>query len=373
MASMFETHSSCPSGLPPTGIVNVFRICQAAYCILAITLASLTGGCETVVDVDVPQANPRLVAQGFFTADSLWAVRIHESAPFTSPAAPRLIENAVVEITGSGEAPLQLIRTDSGIYTGRGFVPRAGQRYSLHAAAPGLPPTTGADVLPAAPAIVGYAAVLSARDVGIRSSRHVVEVKMTLEDPPNEPNRYGLLVIQARLSENKVSNQWRLLPPSLFLFESDNPAFGQPDFGFLDMEKEQYLAAFFTDETFDGQTYGLDFSFQYDLAGPDADLVTHRAFGIVVLSVSEHFYSYWKTAVRQAFTNENPFAEPLQVHSNMSAGPGIFAGFQFQVYPAALDTFDLERACAQSVELQMLCASLNSPQLPADVLSRSIR
>ena len=141
------------------------------------------------------------------------------------------------------------------------------------------------------------------------------------------------MVVQARWIEDRTMGQVTPLPPSLFIFESDDLALGESAFDFLNTEKTFYLEAFFTDGLFNGSTYTLNFDIQYDTPDPLAEVVVRRVLAVVLLSVSEDFFRYWKTAGRQALTNENPFAEPLRVQSNMTGGFGVFAGFQYRIFP----------------------------------------
>lgn len=57
--------------------------------------------------------------------------------------------------------------------------------------------------------------------------------------------------------------------------------------------------------------------------------------------MSDDFYRYWKTASRQAITNANPFSEPLRVYSNLTSGYGVFAGFQYCIFPLGASAYSL--------------------------------
>ncbi|MDX1429146.1 MAG: DUF4249 family protein, partial [Rhodothermales bacterium] len=91
---------------------------------------------------------------------------------------------------------------------------------------------------------------------------------------------------------------------------------------------------------------------------PIVDRIQDGAFAVAVLSLSEDFFRYWKTAGDQAFSNENPFAEPLRVHSNLSGGLGVFAAFQYDLVPLAAGTESFA-----SVTLADLC-TLSGLSLP---------
>lgn len=298
-----------------------------------LPVALLLGACETVVDVPPPPHETQLVAQGFFTPDSLWIVRVTHTVGYTSPDAPGFVDDATVEIWEDDRLHASPARTDPGTYVVTGKGPVAGRRYTLRVSAPGYPATEGNDALPLPPPVTAFAETVVRPGDGTPSRRRLLRLALTLDDPAAADNYYGLMVIQARWREDRTTGQLTPLPPSLFPFESDDLALGESEFDFLDTEKTRYREAFFTDGLFNGHTYTLDFDIQYDTSSPDASVVIHRAFAVVLLSVSDDFFRYWKTAGRQAFTNENPFAEPLPVHSNMTGGFGLFAGFQYRLFP----------------------------------------
>lgn len=304
-----------------------------------LSVALLGIGCETVVDVPPPDHEPRLVAQSFFSADGGWTVQVTRTVPYASAASPAYVDDATVEVWDGDRRIATPQRADSGTYVARGGRATQGLTYTLRVEAPGYPPIEGRSTLPPPPAVTAFRDTL-VPPADALSRRRITQVALTLADPPDVRNRYGLLVVQARWSEDQMTGQRTPLPPSLFTFESNDPALGESDFDFLNTGTTRYREAFFTDGLFDGSTYTLDFDLQYDLPRDEAEVVIRRAFAVVLLSVTDDFYQYRKTASEQSVANENPFAEPLRVHSNMTGGLGVFAGFQYHIF--ALEGSDID-------------------------------
>ena len=328
----FPREIAAPSSRARNDILWVFPI--------ALLTALLLGACETVVDVKPPPHEDRLVAQSFFTPDSLWVVRVTHTVGYTSPESPGFVDDATVEIWEEGHLRAQVAWADSGTYAIAGSGPVMDQRYTLRVSAPGYPSLEGSDALPRPVPVTAFnETIVQSEDT--TSRRQLTRLKITLDDPPDVANYYGLMVVQARWLEDRAMGQVTPLPPSLFIFESDDLALGEGEFDFLDTEKTLYREAFFTDGLFNGSTYTLDFDVQYDTPDPNADVVVRRVLAVVLLSVSEDFFRYWKTAGRQSFSNENPFAEPLRVHSNLTGGFGVFAGFQYRVFPLGASTVNV--------------------------------
>lgn len=306
---------------------------MAATLGLALTLAA----CETVVDVPPPEHDSRLVAQSFFSRDSLWVVRVTHTVPFTASTPPGFVDSATVEVWDGDQLVAQPARSDSGTYVATGRGAKEGGEYTLRIEAPGFPSIEGSDALPSSPQITAFQTT-PVQPADPTSRRRITQIDITLDDPSDIDNYYGLLVLQARWRENRQTGRLTPMAPSLFPFGSGDPALGESTFDFLDTDKTLYREAFFTDGLFDGSSYTIDVDIQYDTPRPEATVVIRRTFAVALLSVSEDFYRYWKTANEQALTNENPFAEPLRVHSNMTGGFGVFAGFQYRLFPVGADS-----------------------------------
>ena len=328
--------------------------------LLVLLAATLAAGCETVVDVPPPEHTPQLVVQSFFAGDSIWSARVTHTVPYLSEERPGFVDDATVEVWEGGRPLVTPTRVDSGTYVAIGPVPDPERPYTLRVEAPGYPSVEGTDRLPAAPPVAAL------RDTTLMPSgpdalRRLTRVRLTLDDAPG-PDYYGLMVVQALWRERRSTGEREPLPPSLFTFLSSEPVLGEGELDFLDTDQSRYRHAFFTDGLFDGTTYTLDFDLVYGAPDPEAEVVVRRAFAVVVLTVSEDFYRYWQTSDRQERTNENPFAEPLRVHSNLEGGFGIFAGYRARVFPLSedatgTDAVDLRSLCRLAEDPPPMCSS----------------
>ena len=83
----------------------------------------------------------------------------------------------------------------------------------------------------------------------------------------------------------------------------------------------------FSDKYFDGQEYTMPVSF---FVGHDSG--RRMNLNIYLLSVSEQYYKYVSSAIKQQENNDDYYAEPTQVYNNINNGFGIFAGFSVSKY-----------------------------------------
>ncbi len=303
--------------------------------LLAMLILAALMGCETVIDVNVPEHERQLVAQGFFAPESLWAVRVSHTVGYTDPEPPELVDDATVEIWEGDRMLERLVRRDAGTYLAVGSRPTPGHAYTLRVEAPGFDPVEGTASLPTRPPVVAFEPVLVEGPPG---NRRVVRLRLTLDDPPGEENYYTLAVLHLRGLVDTQAQTVTPLPPALFPFTSDDPAFETPFPNPLDPDAPTFIQALFRDADFDGERRVIVADIAYDAPSSTGGATVRRGFVVLFAALSEDLYRYAETAPEQALFGENPFAEPLRIHSNLSNGFGVFAGFWPRVFPVPPDT-----------------------------------
>ena len=90
----------------------------------------------------------------------------------------------------------------------------------------------------------------------------------------------------------------------------------------------------FNDDLFDGGTIEISINFEvsineYNLENFQLD---DAFFYIEVRSLSEEYYQYILTTTLQKSITEDPFAEPVQIFSNVENGLGVFGGYNVESF-----------------------------------------
>ena len=281
---------------------------------LAAAVLFITAGCETTVDVELPDHEPRLVINELFVADSAWRVSVTRSQGIQEAdrrAAPP-VENATVVIRANDRVVDTLTYTDEEIYRSLdadASQPQVGTPYTLRVSAPGF---ETAEATGQAPRPVPFR-------IALREGEHS-DVDVTITDPAGRDNYYALFVYEKIVGPERTVRQALLFTSASPLLKDDV----QIDFG--DGGRARYERALFTDETFQGETRRVTLRIR-DLETPSQLPPEVERFVIVVLaSLSEASYEYQRTADLADDTEDNPFSEPVQVFSNVNGGLGIFAG-----------------------------------------------
>ena len=264
---------------------------------ILLIVCFIASACETIVEVDLPEHDSVLVANVIFSPDSVWAARLYKSKAILDRGQIEFVVNATVQVKDGGEVIATLFHVVDGYYqVPFDIKPQVGRTYTLTAQAPGLEAIESTDVIPnpVQPTAVD----------GTKGQR-AWDITAHFTDPVGK-NYYQVMVFE----ERSLPNGGTALFSSYF--ESDDLLFFSK--GGVDSDE-----AIFDDALIAEQAYGLK------LTAYPFDSV--QAMYVVLMSVSESYFKYMKSFQSQLHNEDNPFASPVQVYTNIENGIGIFAGF----------------------------------------------
>ena len=256
-------------------------------------------GCETVVDVDIPDHEPVIVANCLFSSEEDWQLHLCKSRWILDNDSFEYITDATVQIYEDDEVVALLAQSAPGMYNlYQGSRPIPGHEYTLVVSAPGLEEITSCDSLPIPVQIDRYT---------VDSAVNPENITIYFTDPPDIKNYYQVLILQ--------EYEGSAYPIE---FESDDLIF--ETWGGVEADE-----AYFEDSLISGQNYALKMRIQpfYPV-----DYVY-----ILLLSVSESYYKYMQSTKD---LDDNPFVEPLRAFGNINNGFGIFAGYTYSVVRLSL-------------------------------------
>lgn len=296
--------------------------------LLSLPLLLALSACEQIIEPDLPEHTPRLVLQAFFTPDSTWVAFVGRSAGIleSQPERERAVAEATVELLVGDRVIDELeFFQEERVYVWEKGALQAGESYSLRVSAPGFATIQATDAIPrpVPTAIASYRINTSSRSESRISGDF--SIKLEIQDPPGETNYYQLRFFRSgyRLGDEEsfftVEESFSTQDPSI---SADNDV--------DDLIEGLITAPFFKDTLFDGQTHAIELSGDYDTR-------EHMRFHIQVLYVSKTYYEYLKSARLHQSTQDNPFAEPVGVYSNVENGYGIFAGYSSQTFELVLE------------------------------------
>lgn len=255
-------------------------------------------GCETIVEVDLPEHPPMLVANSLFNQHDSWQVLLHKSKNSLDRSSNSPILNATVEIFQDNRIITSLTHTGSGVYHSPQYIkPEIGIEYVLKASAPSYDPIEATDYVP-------IPVQIESVDYDISSNPFKFTIHFT--DPLETKNYYQVQLLTPVAEGNSFLTQvW---------WESN-------DLLFQDLGGGDPNISLFDDALISGESYSLK------LKAYPHSVEPLRQIYVSLLSVSESYYNYMKSSKNQDDKGDNPFSTPVQVYNNIENGLGIFAGY----------------------------------------------
>jgi hypothetical protein len=277
------------------------KISTLFFLIILGMLLSLSS-CEKYLEFDEEITDPKIVVNAMIHPDSVFKVHLSRSLSVIDNGELTSIENGTVEILNeNGNLIETLTHNQFGEYRGI-LQPIAGQKYQLNVSANGYKSVFAEDYIPL---LVNISNVDTA-GVSNLDGYQELKLEISFQDIANIKNYYQIEIIRAQDFDGSI-------------FE--NPTYLRADDLSTGNDPEYYRYIFFDDILFDGNLKTITV-YTEDTRLYDTYIEVRLS------SLSESAYKYAKSY--QAFSNNfgfgNVFSQPVQVHSNIEKGLGIFAG-----------------------------------------------
>lgn len=293
--------------------------------LLSISLAYIS--CEKVIPFDGDVNTPKLVINSIFQSDSSFKVHVSSSRSVIDTASFKNIDDAIVTIKDRNENIIETLNhVENGFYKGQTF-PQENQTYILEVNHPNYANITASDSLPS-PITINSVDTSTIIDP-INGNR--LQISMNFDDPEITQNYYLIetySVNEYLVIKNSDTTEYELDTTKQFMVLTDEvfQNGGSP-------WREQGL---FNDLLFNGQNKTLELEIPNDSWSGSEDGYDW-SYQTLTLRLYLHnitlSYYYYRTSL-ELFQNAsgNPFAQPVQVFSNVENGFGVFAGSQISFF-----------------------------------------
>ncbi len=219
-------------------------------------------------------------------------------------------------------------------YTLKGFNATAGNSYKLEVEAPKYEPVKTHTTIPS-PILIER---IDTSFFTVRESwgydRNVINFAITFNDTPTEKNFYRI-VIREKIGKigtygQNPDDSWYYninVWQSISYVESNdlsiNPSGSSDEELFSSGTPNSSLV--FNDDLFDGKKHTITVFSPYEY--PQYDKKEFNEYSVELHSISKEYYLYAKSLSLFAYNDGDPFAEPVQVYSNIENGYGIFGAY----------------------------------------------
>jgi hypothetical protein len=315
---------------------------------LVLTLALLPGcDFQRTVDVPAPAHDPTLVLNGEMVAGAPWRLDVSRSVGAFEPTdvgdTSVTVTDATVTVS-RGDEQLGRLRLDSTEqYSTRRFRPEPGARYTVRVSAPDLETVEATDRVPQLPPVR-----LASESIEEIDGYYNRELRLTIDDPEDTSNYYHILLRKRKFYRDSTESGGT----RIYRSEKDE-TFRTRDRSIID-EMERLIEesnvyrgreATFTDVLFGGTEHTIRLLVRDNLVplAPGEEGHVRTEYLLLVSALSTDAYQYARTKRLFERTDENPFAEPVRVFSNVEGGYGIVGG-------RATDTLRIDVRAPQSGE-----------------------
>jgi hypothetical protein len=279
------------------------------------------------INEDIPDTSGKICINGTFTQDSAWTIYVTKGKHILDNNPIRQLADADVVILEDNKILTTLhsfgystINQNIGGYTSykeTTLVPKPGKTYQLKASYPGLPDVTTSCFLPMPVPIHNVELTHS-------SELSKAPIDIYFYDPPNEENFYSMECILTMESKNYNTGESPKYVVREKLYTSNPLYYLEEDFDIINSTSAKPI--FFSDKQFDGQLIKIASIIN---ASERTNVIKAE---VILNTLSKEFYLYKTTKARQAFAENDPFAQPVQVYNNVQNGFGIFIGFSQYAY-----------------------------------------
>ena len=288
--------------------------------LIAGCLLVALAGCDSGLEVDLPDQDSRLVVTSLFAADSLISFEVGRSASAFQEPPLEDVTAATVLVYEDDVLAGRAVYEPNRLRFASTVRAVAGRTYRVEVSAPGFAPVRAQDTVPM-PVPFEVASVERGPDPTDGRDREDT-VTLRFQDPPGD-DFYALYGLNERTFPGRP-DQTQLFP---LAFRSADPALADGDLTRLIGETEApfYQRAVFRDTPFQGRTASVRLSvlrFEADdNSGAFRDTQRLR-----LARLSPTYYDYVR-ALEAARSSGTPFDDAVDVPSNVEGGFGIVAAF----------------------------------------------
>ena len=289
--------------------------------IVYLILSLLALSCEKVIPFSDELKEKKIVVNGIFLKDSAWKIHVSESKSVIDTTTLAPLNNATVFILNQENNQIDSLHSiGNGFYISSNS-PSPGT-YEFHLFPENEEHISSVNTLPAI-----VPAVIVDTQSFIQNNNNRLEISLQFNDPEYKKDFYEIAV--------KIRQRKRLI---------ETNSLGQIDTSYTYKDKwlnlksdDPYLEKMtnnnliISDEFFDGSQQTLEFSIRNKIKELSTDSNNDLIFiHVYFFKISSSLYNYHRSLNTHINQSGSPFAQPIQVYSNIQNGIGIFAGSSAQ-------------------------------------------
>ncbi len=307
--------------------------------LLSVVVTLLMAACEQMkkeIDINISDAEKHIVINGIINPDSLITVRISQSQNILDDSKINYLTSADVKLYENDVFVEYIQHKDTGVFKST-IKPEIGKEYKITVDYGKMKTAIATTLLKEANKILkvdtsmqlGYSGYYNEAGEYIEdgyANSYDINFKVKFKDN-GETEDYYFLALAVKQPEYTQDS------PPVFIGYKEYPEvfFNTNDVVFKDYNQEYILDGLygmvFSDEKFNGAYYSLNFKSTIH----DKGLDKKPLIVIKLLTVPKDIYQFILTRNKNEQTTGDPFAQPVQIYSNIENGLGIFSYYAMDV------------------------------------------
>jgi hypothetical protein len=281
-------------------------------------------GCKSIIDYDERSVRDTLVVAGIIEPGKPVEIRLSETINRFDDKGFTHVTDKVIHLYEDEVYIGELQYVDRGRYVSNTFTATAGNYYRIEIEDNNGKVANAGTLLPMPMPVDG----LDSLGVFINGSKRLL-VTLKFDEPGNTENYYRLelrdeMYVPYLTSTNEVRIRMITLPGQINTHNNwllRGMGFFNQNEQFHDWAGNRFLI--FSDRYIQGNEVALELDMPYFRT--DSVLGTNRK--IYLQHISKDYFYYLRSVMQQSSTSSNPFNEPVGIHTNVTGGIGILAGF----------------------------------------------
>lgn len=283
--------------------------------------------CETTEQIDdFPIIKPQIVLNSMLSPDSTWVFQVSRSLSVLDNANTNLLTQAKVTVYDDNNK--ELFSTQSvnnrGYFEYQGQLPEVGKNYRVEVSSDKFNTVKASCQIPVKVEVTKIKTIIKDSSTwwdyfNKRSYGNISgEVSVSFKDPANEENYYILefATVDTFIWDDGMGNK-------IMNIEKQYLVQGNEEHPVVDAINDKGFI--FSDQFIDGQV------FTFTMPLEDYNFYEGKNYLVQLKSLSREAYLYYRSLAVYVTRQDNPFAEPVQVYSNIENGFGVFAAYNMSV------------------------------------------
>ncbi|RLD47618.1 MAG: hypothetical protein DRI94_13750 [Bacteroidetes bacterium] len=293
------------------------------------------GSCRKKLDIDIPEAEKHIVLNGIINPDSTIRVRVTKSKSVLDNNEIENLSSADVKLFKNDIFVENLVFNDSGYFYSN-VKPEMNANYEIRTDYPGLN-SVKADVFLLPPSeiqSVDTTVLIKINNYGegYIDTTYEIHFNLRFDDKAATSDYYFLSVntLYPVFFYTDTSMIFTGYEEYSYYFDTTDPVLNKNNNEFI---IDGINGRVFSDELFNGNSYTLNFIADFYNYKSDEYVkeINDEQYPVIIvlklLKVTEAVYNYIFSFNLNEQTRFDPFAQPVQVYSNVENGLGLFSGY----------------------------------------------